>query len=128
MNISEFSVNKPISMLMLILSIIVLGFLALQRLPLAFLPNFSSDDVDINVPYISSSPEEVERLITRPIEEIMSTLPHLDNISSNSTAEGSRIEVEFIDGIDMGMAAVGVRDRLDRVWPQLPAESVSGLL
>ncbi len=120
MNISEFSVNKPISMLMLILSIIVLGFLALERLPLAFLPNFSSDDVDINIPYISSSPEEVERLITRPIEEIMSTLPHLENISSSSSAEGSRIEVEFVDGIDMGMAAVGVRDRLDRVWPQLP--------
>ena len=76
--------------------------------------------MDINVPYVSSSPEEVERLITRPIEEIMSTLPHLETIESSSSAEGSRIEVEFIDGIDMGMAAVGVRDRLDRVWPQLP--------
>ena len=74
MNISEFSVKKPITMLMIILSIIVLGILALQRLPLAFLPNFSSDDVDISVPYVSASPEEVERLITRPIEEIMGTL------------------------------------------------------
>lgn len=120
MNISEFSVKKPITMLMIILSIIVLGFLSLQRLPLAYMPNFSSDDVDISVNYVSSSPEEVERLITRPIEEIMSTLPHLDNISSTSSAEGSRVEVEFIDGIDMGMASVGVRDRLDRVRPQLP--------
>ena len=120
MNISEFSVQKPITMLMVILSIIVLGLLALQRLPLAFLPNFSSDDVDISVPYVSSSPEEVERLITRPIEEIMGTLPHLENISSTSSAEGSRIEVEFVDGIDMGLASVAVRDRLDRVRPQLP--------
>ena len=120
MNLSEFSVRKPITMLMAILSIIVLGILALQRLPLAFLPNFSSDDVDINVPYVSSSPEEVERLITRPIEEIMGTLPHLENISSTSSSDGSRIEVEFVDGIDMGLAAVAVRDRLDRVRPQLP--------
>ena len=120
MNISEFSVNKPISMLMVILSIIVLGFLALERLPLAFLPNFSSDDVDISIPYVSSSPEEVERFITRPIEEIMATLPHLETISSNSSSDGSRIEVEFVDGIDMGLAAVAVRDRLDRVRPQLP--------
>ena len=52
MNISEFSVKKPITMLMIILSIIVLGLLALKRLPLAFLPNFSSDDVDISVPYV----------------------------------------------------------------------------
>jgi len=120
MNISEFSVNRPISMLMIILSIIVLGLLALDRLPLDFMPSISSDDVDINIPYSSSSPEEVERLITRPIEEIMSTLPHLENISSSSSAEGSRIEVQFVDGIDMGMAAVAVRDRLDRVRPQLP--------
>lgn len=120
MNISEFSVNKPISMLMIIVSIIVLGLLALERLPLAFLPDFSSDDVDISVPYVSSSPEEVERLITRPIEEIMGTLPHLETISSTSSSDGSRIEVEFVDGIDMGMAAVAVRDRLDRVRPQLP--------
>ncbi len=120
MNISELSVKKPITMLMILLSIIVLGFLALSRLPLAFLPNFSSNHVDISVPYVSSSPEEVERLITRPIEEIMSTLPHLENISSSSTSEGARIEVEFVDGIDMGMASVAVRDRLDRVRPQLP--------
>jgi HAE1 family hydrophobic/amphiphilic exporter-1 len=120
MELSEFSVQKPITMLMVILSIIVLGFLALQRLPLAFLPNFSSDDVDISVPYASSSPEEVERLIARPIEEIMSTLPHLENISSTSSAEDARIEVQFTDGTDMGLASVGVRDRLDRVRPQLP--------
>lgn len=120
MNISEFSVNKPITMLMIIVSVIVLGILALERLPLAFLPNFSSDDVDINVPYPSSSPEEVERLITRPIEEIMSTLPHLENISSTSSSDGSRIEVQFVDGVDMGMVSVAVRDRLDRVRPQLP--------
>ena len=107
-------------MLMIILSIIVLGFLALERLPLAFLPNFSSDDVDINIPYASSSPEEVERLITRPIEEIMSTLPHLEELSSTSSSEGSRIEVEFADGADMGLASVAVRDRLDRVRPLLP--------
>ena len=87
-------------MLMVILSIIVLGLLALEGLPLAFMPNFSSDDVDISVSYVSSSPEEVERLITRPIEEIMGTLPHLENLSSTSSAEGSRIEVEFVDAYE----------------------------
>ncbi|MEE8397793.1 MAG: efflux RND transporter permease subunit, partial [Desulfobacterales bacterium] len=120
MSISEFSVRKPITMLMIILSIVVLGLLALNRLPLAFMPDRSSDDVDITVPYVSSSPEEVERRITRPIEDSMSTLPHLESISSSSSSEGARIEVEFVDGIDMGMASVAVRDRLDRVRPQLP--------
>ncbi|MFQ5639187.1 MAG: efflux RND transporter permease subunit [bacterium] len=120
MNISEFSVKKPITMLMVILSIIVLGMLALQRLPLAFLPNFSSDSVRISVPYTSSSPEEIERLITRPIEEIMGTVSHLEKITSTSSANESNVRLEFVSGTDMGLAAVEVRDRLDRVRPQLP--------
>ena len=122
MNISEFSVKKPITMLMLILSIIVLGILALQRLPLTFYPNLAGSSLRISVPYVSSSPEEVERLITRPIEEIMGTVSHLDNISSTSSANNSSIRLEFIDGTDMGLASVEVRDRLDRVRAQLPED------
>ncbi|MFQ5751974.1 MAG: efflux RND transporter permease subunit, partial [bacterium] len=120
MNISDFSVKKPITMLMAILSVIVLGALALQRLPLTFLPDISSSTLRIQVPYASSSPQEVERLITRPIEEIMGTVSNLDKISSTSSANNSNIRLEFLDGTDMGLASVEVRDRLDRVRPQLP--------
>src|SRR3990172_3465655 len=120
MTLSEFSVKKPITMLMLILSIVVLGVLALQRLPLTFFPDFSSSTLRIFIPYPSSSPQEVERLITRPVEEIMGTVSQLDKISSTSSASGSSIGLEFLDGTDMGLASVEVRDRLDRVKPQLP--------
>ncbi|MCG8606307.1 efflux RND transporter permease subunit, partial [bacterium] len=120
MNISEFSVKKPITMLMLILSLVVLGALALERLPLTFLPDFSSSTLRISVPYTSSSPEEIERLITRPIEEIMGTVSHLDNINSTSSANESNVRLEFLSGTDMGLASVEVRDRLDRVRAQLP--------
>ncbi|MBN2001359.1 efflux RND transporter permease subunit [candidate division KSB1 bacterium] len=120
MNISDFSVHKPITMLMVLLSIIVLGLLALQRLPLAFMPDFTSDHIHISVPYASSSPEEVERLITRPIEEIMSTLSHLETINSTSSANEASIGLEFTDGVNMGLVSVAVRDRIDRVRPLLP--------
>ena len=107
-------------MLMLILSMVVLGMLALQRLPLTFYPDFSSTSLRISVPYASSSPEEVERLITRPIEEMMGTVSHLDIISSTSSANESSVRLEFLAGTDMGLASVEVRDRLDRVRVQLP--------
>jgi HAE1 family hydrophobic/amphiphilic exporter-1 len=74
----------------------------------------------VEVSYPSSSPEEVERLITRPIEEIMGTVSHLDEMSSRSSASGSSISLRFIDGTDMGLASVEVRDRIDRVRPLLP--------
>ncbi len=120
MTLPEFSVKKPITMLMLILSVIVLGVLGLKRLPLTFYPEFSAPSLTINVPYPSSSPQEVERLIARPIEDIMGTLSHLERISSTSSASGCNVRIEFTMGTDMDLASVEVRDRLDRVRPQLP--------
>ena len=120
MQLPEYSVKKPITMMMIIISVIVLGILGLKRLPLTFFPEFSSQSLTINVPYPSSSPQEVERLIARPIEDIMGTLSHLDRISSTSSANNANIRLEFKPGTDMDLVAVEVRDRLDRIRPQLP--------
>lgn len=120
MNISEFSVKRPITTLMIILSVLVLGSLGLQRLPLTFYPEISSQSLRINIPYPSSSPQEVERLIARPVEEIMGTLPNLERMSSTSAANNGNISLEFKSGTDMDLAAMEVRDRLDRVRAQLP--------
>ncbi|MCA9743337.1 MAG: efflux RND transporter permease subunit [Deferribacteres bacterium] len=122
MNIAEFSVKKPITMLMVLVSIVVLGFLGLKRLPLTFIPEIESQRLRISVPYQSSSPQEIERNITRPIEEMMGTLPNLEKISSTSSANQSNVSVEFMAGTDMDLASVEVRDRLDRVRPLLPSD------
>lgn len=122
MNLPEYSVKKPITMLMIILSIIVLGALALKRLPLTFYPDIAWPSLRIQVPYPSSSPEEVERLITRPIEEIMGTVSHLEKITSTSSANSASIRLEFTWGTDMELASMEVRDRLDRVRSQLPED------
>jgi HAE1 family hydrophobic/amphiphilic exporter-1 len=122
MHISEYSVKRPITTTMVMVSIIVLGMLALQRLPLTFFPEFQSVNLNISVPYASSSPQEVERFITQPIEEIMGTLTHLEKITSTSSANNASIRLEFSEGTDMDLAAVEVRDRLDRVRKDLPED------
>ncbi len=120
MNISEFSVKKPITTLMILLSIIVLGLIGLQRLPLTFFPEFGSRSLTISIPYQSSSPQEVEQLIARPVEEIMGTLSNLETMKSTSSANSCTISLEFKAGTDMDLAAVEVRDRIDRVRSKLP--------
>ena len=120
MQLSEFSVRRPITVLMVMLSIIVLGIISLQRLPLTFLPEISSSRLSIFVPYRSSSPEEVERLITVHIEDVVSTVSHLKSISSTSSANSANVVIEFEDGTDMDLAAMEVRNRLDLVWKFLP--------
>ena len=67
--IVRFSVERRVTMLMAVLGVLVLGWLSLTRLPLEFLPSFSSDSISVSAPYNSSSPAEVERLILRPLED-----------------------------------------------------------
>ena len=122
MKLSEFSVRKPITTIMIALSVIVLGLIALSRLPLESMPSVSWPSISISVNYPSSSPEEVERAITRPIEEIMGTLPKVKGISSSSSANGSRVRLEFDMTTDMNLASVHIRDRLDQVSNLLPSD------
>ena len=105
---------------MAVLSVIVLGLLSLNRIPLIFLPDISRPYLRVHASYQGSNPEELERLITRPIEEIMGTVPGIKMISSNSSASFSSVRMEFEEGRDMDIAAMEVRERLDRIRNQLP--------
>jgi len=122
MKLAEVSIKRPVTTIMGVLSIIVLGFLSVKRLPLVFFPDINNPYLRIYFTYQGSSPEEVERLITRPVEEIIGTLPGLKSISSTSSSGSSSIRLEFEPGRDMDMVSMEVRDRLDRVRPQLPSD------
>ena len=120
MSFAEYSIKRPVTVLMVVISIVVLGFISLRRLPLELLPNFSSDSLSVSVSYPSSSPTETERDITRPLEEALSTLNHLDTIESTSSGSSSEVRLEFKEGTDMDMASLEIRDRIDQVRGLLP--------
>ncbi|MBN2289971.1 MAG: efflux RND transporter permease subunit [Candidatus Glassbacteria bacterium] len=122
MKLAQVSIKRPVTTIMGVLSIVVLGLLSVKRLPLVFFPDISSPYLRIHIPYQSSSPEEVEMLITRPVEEIMGTLPGLKAINSNSSSGYSSISLEFEEGRDMDLVSMEVRDRLDRVRLSLPSD------
>ncbi|MFQ5929650.1 MAG: efflux RND transporter permease subunit, partial [Acidobacteriota bacterium] len=122
MNLSEYSISRPITVLMATVSILVLGCISLGHLPLTLLPEYSSTFLRVSVTYPSSSPEEVERNITRPLEEVLSTLNSLKSIRSTSSNNGSEIRIEFEQGTDMDMASLEIRDRIDQVRSQLPGD------
>ncbi len=117
-----FAVTRKITMGMIVLGVLVLGWLSLNRLPLEFLPSFSSSNISVTAPYPSSSPEEIERLIVRPLEESLSTINGIDTLSASAAADQARVNVSFVEGTDMDMAAVDVRDRIDRVRHLLPGD------
>jgi HAE1 family hydrophobic/amphiphilic exporter-1 len=118
--IVRFAVERKVTMGMIVLGVLVLGWLSLERLPLEFLPAFSSSNITVIAPYRSSSPEEVERLVVRPLEDALGTINGIDTMSASAAAEQARVQITFIDGTDMDMAAVDVRDRVDRARHLLP--------
>jgi HAE1 family hydrophobic/amphiphilic exporter-1 len=118
--IVRFAVERRVTMGMAVLGTLVLGWLSLNRLPLEFLPTWSSSHVSVRAPYPSSSPEEVERLVVRPLEDALGTINGIETLSASATAEAARISIEFIEGTDMEMASVEVRDRIERTRELLP--------
>ena len=118
--IVRFAVERRVTMSMMILGVLVLGWLSLNRLPLEFLPSFSSSNITVIATYRSSSPEEIERLIARPLEDSLSTINGIDTLSASAGASSARVRIGFLDGTDMDMAAVDVRDRVERVRHLLP--------
>jgi len=118
--IIRFAVERRVTMAMAVLGVLVLGWLSLDRLPLEFLPTFSSSFISVDAPYPSSSPAETERLIVRPLEDSLSTMNGIESLTAVSTASSGNVSIRFVDGTDMDLAAVDVRDRVDRVRHRLP--------
>jgi HAE1 family hydrophobic/amphiphilic exporter-1 len=107
---------------MVILSIVVIGIISLYRIPLLYLPEISGNSLRVNVPYKSSSPQEVEDLITLHIEDVLGTVKHVDTIESTSTDVNSEVSLEFKIGTDMDIAALEVRDKIEQVRHKLPED------
>jgi HAE1 family hydrophobic/amphiphilic exporter-1 len=122
MKLTEFAVRRPVTMVMIAICMVVLGVVSLNRLPLEQLPEISSSGITVTADYPSSSPEEVERLIARPLEETLATMGNVDRISTTSGQTGATIRVDFVAGTDMDLANMEIREYVDRARGLLPAD------
>jgi len=122
MNISTFAVKRPITTLMIILSAIVIGGISLYKIPLLYLPEFTGHYLRVHVPYKSSSPQEIEDLITLHVEDALGTVKHVESIESTSAGNSSEVALEFKIGTDMDIAALEVRDKVEQIRHLLPED------
>jgi len=123
MKLSEFSVKHPIFTVMITLIVIILGAVSFSRLPIDLLPDITYPTLSIQTSYENASPEEIEELISRPIEAALSAVPGVENVFSTSSEGRSSVRVTFGWGTDLDDAANDIRDRLDRVIPILPDDA-----
>jgi len=103
--------------------VLLLGTISLLRLPIDLMPDISYPTLSISCSYENAGPEEIEELITRPIEQAVSAVPGVEELTSVSVEGQGTVRVTFAWGTDLDAAANDIRDRLDRIIDHLPEDS-----
>jgi hydrophobic/amphiphilic exporter-1 (mainly G- bacteria), HAE1 family len=107
------SIRRPVAVAMAFLAIVVFGIVSFGRLPLDLLPNVSFPTLTIQTQYPGVGPQEIENLVSRPVEEAVSVVQGVQQVTSRSRPGRSDVTMTFRWGTDMDFAALDVRERLD---------------
>ena len=119
--LSRFSLNRRITVLVLVLTTLVVGAVAVNGLPVELIPKgFTEQSLMVMVPWDDAPPREVEEKITVPLQEELATVSGLDGIISLSISRGSRVFMNFKTDTDMDVAYREVRDRIERARRDFP--------
>ena len=124
MKLPRFSVRRPIFTTMVTLILVVLGSVSLSRLQIDMLPDIELPTLTIRTDYEGASPEVMERLVTRIIEEIVAVVPGVEEITSTSSEGRSAVRVTFVWGTDIDTAAIEVQSKLEDEINELPEDIV----
>ena len=117
---TEIALRRPITTIVVFVALALVGLLASKLLPLEKFPDIEFPGIFVMVPYTGSTPEEVERLITRPVEEALATLSGVEAMYSTSREDQAEIFLQF--GWDQSMGAKGIeaRAKVDSIRHLLP--------
>ena len=121
-SISEFSIKKPATAFMIILSMVVFGILGMRKMPIELRPNTDYPIIRIRVKWDGATPSDVEKMLTRKIEDILPNIDGIKNFSSTSEAEKSTIEIEFDYGVDIDNKITLVQNEINQIRNRLPED------
>lgn len=112
---ARIAIRRPVTTSMFVVAVCLFGFVSLDRLALNLLPDISYPSLTIQTTYEDAAPEEIEALITRPVEEAVGVSAGLTRLSSISRPGQSEVVLEFGWGVNMDLASIEVREKLDLI-------------
>lgn len=122
LGLTRFALNRPVTVCMLFLSMLVFGIIASRMLLLERFPGIDIPQIFINVPYNNATPNEIERLITRPLEEALATVTGVKQMRSWSNENSAEVSLEFKWEENINSKSIEVRERLDSIRHLLPKD------
>ncbi|HBB25517.1 MAG TPA: acriflavin resistance protein, partial [Bacteroidetes bacterium] len=122
MNISVFSIRRPVTAVVISILLVVMGLVGASFLGIRQFPNVDPPNISVTTTYVGANADVVESQITEPLEESINGIDGIRSLTSTSADGRSTITVEFELERDLEQAANDVRDRVERSKRQLPAD------
>lgn len=118
----KLPVRRPILTTVIYLVVLVIGVFSLMRLPIDLMPEITYPTITVVTSYGNTGPQEMEELVSRPIEAAIAGLQGIEEITSTSSEGRSTVRVSFVWGTDLDVAVNDIRDRIDRSLNSLPED------
>jgi len=116
------ALRRPVTTVVVFVALALVGIIASRLLPLEKFPDIEFPGIFIQIPYEGSTPEEIERLITRPVEEALATLAGVEQMFSSSSEGQSQIFLQFAWDQSMGTKGIEARAKVDGMRHLLPED------
>lgn len=120
---SKLCIRKPVTTIMITLMVFIAGIVSYFNLDQALMPDMDLPIAVVSTTYVGASPSEIEELVSKPLEEGLGSIANVDTITSYSATNISMVLLQFVDGTDIDMAAVDMRDRIDQLKSSLPDDA-----
>ncbi|GHU64469.1 multidrug ABC transporter [Spirochaetia bacterium] len=122
MHIVDISIKRPVTILMGVLALLMYGIMAYTSLPVSLLPETKTAIVTVQTVYAGASPQVIETQVTKRIEDQVSSIADVDNITSYSMDSVSVITIMFRDGKDENLAIQEVKDKVEVILSDMPGD------
>ena len=123
MKLARIAIDRPVTVYMFFLAVLLLGFVSLRELSVDLLPDISYPRLSVETDYTGVAPEEIEQLITKPLESAVSRIPGLRRVESVSKEGVSYMTLEFDWGTNMDFTMLHAREQLDNARDRIPEDA-----
>ena len=117
---TELALRRPVTTVVVFVALALVGVIASRLLPLEKFPDIEFPGIFVQIPYDGSTPEEVEKLITRPVEEALATLSGVEQMFSSSSENQAQVFLRFDWDVSMGAKGIEARAKVDSIRHLLP--------
>ena len=115
MNIAKACIKHKVATLLAVIMVVIFGVLFGTRLQMALMPNMEMPMAVVMTTYVGANPSDIEELVTSPLESAIMSVSGVDEITSTSAENVSTIQITYLEGTDLDIAATKLREQFDRV-------------